>query len=108
MHDRDILIVTGKGKRSSRHLRPVLRPEVQRMLVEEFYPPIGTSSTPNNLGALKISADDANAWIEHQQQQKGVRFLAVADALRTITTGARLKKVLSQRLEKDPPNSKSE
>ena len=106
--DRDILIVTGKGKRSSRHLRPVLRPEVQRMLVEEFYPPIGTSSTPNNLGALRISADDANAWIEHQQQQKGVRFLAVADALRTITTGARLKKVLSQRLEKDPPNSKSE
>lgn len=99
--DKDVLIVTGKGKRSARHLRPVLRPEVQTMLMEEFYPPIGTSSVPNNMGALRISSDDANAWIEHQQQQKGVRFLAVADALKTITTGERLKKLLSQRVQTD-------
>ncbi len=98
---RDILIVTGKGKRSARHLRPVLRPEIQRMLVEEFYPPISTSSIPNNLGALRISSDDANAWITHQQQQKGVRFLAVADVLKTITTGSRLKRALKQKLEKE-------
>ena len=28
------------------------------------------------MGALRISADDANAWIEHQEEQKDARFLA--------------------------------
>ena len=103
--ERDVIIVTGKGTNSQKHLRPVLRPEVQRMLVEEFYPPMGTSSIPNNMGALRISADDANAWIEHQEQQKGARFLAVADLLKTITTGSRLKTLLSRNIKRFPTPS---
>ena len=103
--EKDILIVTGKGNNSQKHLRPILRPEVQKMLLEEFYPPISSSSIPRNMGALAIMRDDANAWIEHQQQQKGVRFLAVADALKTITTGARLKKLLSRNVERFPKSS---
>lgn len=97
--NQDILIVTGKGKRSEKHLRPVLRPEVQRMLMEEFYPPISTSSIPKNTGALKVSSGDVNAWLEYQKQQRGVRFLAVADILKTITMGTRLKKILAENLK---------
>merc|ERR1712238_116004 len=37
--DRDVLIITGRGRRSGERWKPVLRPEVQRMLMEEFYPP---------------------------------------------------------------------
>jgi pentatricopeptide repeat protein len=102
---RDVLIVTGKGSNSQKHLRPVIRPAVQRMLVEEFYPPISTSSLPNNMGALRISADDANAWIEHQEDQKGARFLAVADVLKTLTSGSRLKTLLSRNIKRFPTPS---
>jgi pentatricopeptide repeat protein len=103
--ERDVIIVTGKGSHSKKHLRPILRPEVQRMLVEEFYPPMSTSSIPNNMGALRITAEDANAWIEHQEQQKGARFLAVADLLKTITTGSRLKTLLSRNIKRFPTPS---
>ena len=100
--DSEITIIIGKGKRSSQHLRPVLRPEVQRMLLEEFYPPLGTSSVPGgNLGVLKGSISEIDAWVQHQQQQKGVRFLAVADALKTLTSGERLKQLLQKKASKD-------
>lgn len=98
--EKDILIVTGKGKRSDKYLRPVLRPEVQRMLIEEFYPPISTFSEPKNTGALRISHNDVNAWLDFQKQQKGVRFLAVAEIIKNITLGTRLKKILSSRTPK--------
>ncbi len=96
----DVTIITGRGKRSSQHLRPVLRPEVQRLLLEEFYPPIGTSSAPGNLGMLTLSAEDIDAWVKHQQQQKGVRFLAVADAIKSLTSGERLAQLLRNQAEK--------
>ncbi len=136
--ERDVLIVTGRGKHSKRHLRPILRPEVceiqdhnysdqirliqlffyslcpsthlfcfslcllhqqvQRMLVEEFFPPLSSSTAPKNTGALKVSVTDVNAWIEHQQQQRGIRFLAIAESLKTITSGSRLKQLLKRKL----------
>jgi pentatricopeptide repeat protein len=95
----DVMIITGQGKRSSQHLRPVLRPEVQRMLMEEFFPPIGTSSIPGNMGALKVPSADVNAWFQQQQQQKGVRFLAVADVLKTLTSGERLKSLIQKKID---------
>jgi len=97
----DVIIITGKGKRSSQHLRPVLRPEVQRMLVEEFYPPLGTISMPGNIGALSISSIDVDKWMNHQQQQKGARFLAVADALKSLTSGERLRQVLTNQMREE-------
>jgi hypothetical protein len=91
----DVLIVTGRGRGSARWLRPVLRPEVQRMLVEEFYPPISTVSMPRNMGALLVSAADVNQWMNYQQEQKGKRLLTVAEILKSFTSGSRLSRALS-------------
>ena len=92
--DRNVMIITGRGRRSGEKFRPVLRPEVQRMLTEEFYPPLTTSSIPKNMGALLVPSTDIEAWLSHQQQQKGERLLSVADVLRDISSGNRLEKAL--------------
>ena len=78
----DMIIVTGRGRNSALQLRPVLRPEVQRMLLEEFYPPLNTFSVPNNMGALIVPSGDISAWQAHQREQKGARMLAVAALLK--------------------------
>jgi hypothetical protein len=84
----DLIIVTGRGRSSALRMRPVLRPEVQRMLVEEFYPPLGSSSVPGNLGALRVPADDIQVWLDKQQVAKRSRVLAVATLLKQISAGA--------------------
>jgi len=95
----NMMIITGKGCNSELHLRPILRPEVQRMLLEEFYPPLNTMSVPGNMGALIILAQDIEAWQEHQQQQKGVRMLELASLLRNLSPQERLKKTIALSLE---------
>jgi len=102
---RDVIIVTGRGRRSGERFRPILRPEVQRMLTEEFYPPISTSSLPGNMGALIVPKQDINAWLNHQRQQKGERILFVADILRDLTTGSRLERALRKRITKAPTSA---
>lgn len=92
--ERDVMIVTGLGRRSGERFRPVLRPEVQRMLTEEFFPPMGTSSVPGNMGALLIPKSDIRAWLEEQRKQRGERLMLVADVLKDISTGNRLEKAL--------------
>jgi hypothetical protein len=102
---RDVLIITGRGRRSGERFRPVLRPEVQRMLTEEFYPPLGTSSIPGNLGALLVPGEDIKRWLSHQQKQKDKRLLLVADVLRDISSGNRLERALLRKFkagETDP------
>ena len=106
----DAMIITGRGRRSGERFRPVLRPEVQRMLTEEFYPPLGSSSIPGNMGALLVSSDDIQAWLNHQQQQKGERLMFVADVLRDISS-VRIEKALlssGNRLERALMKFKSE
>ena len=83
----DLLIVTGRGVNSFYQMRPILRPEIQRMLTEEFYPPLSTFSMPGNMGALRVPAGDIQAWAEHQRQQRGAKMLAVADALKNLSSG---------------------
>lgn len=83
---RDVIIITGRGRRSERRFRPVVRPEVQRMLVEEFYPPLSTSSVPGNMGALVVPSIDIQAWLEHQKEQKGLRLLTIADMLKDLSS----------------------
>ena len=100
--ERDVIIITGKGNKSERNLRPVLRPEVQRMLTEEFYPPMSTVSIRNNLGALRIPVSDVNSWIKHQEEAKGLRFLAVADVLKTLTSGQKLQRMLKRNMKRFP------
>ena len=91
---KDIIIITGQGLRSEERLKPVLRPEVQRMLTEEFFPPIGSSTVQGNLGALRLQREDIAAWLNNQQQQKGERLLMIADALRGISSGARIERAI--------------
>ncbi|KAL3776939.1 hypothetical protein ACHAW5_009251 [Stephanodiscus triporus] len=98
---RDVLIITGRGRRSGERFRPVLRPEVQRMLTEEFYPPLGTLSIPGNLGALLVPSDDIEGWLGHQRKQKGARLLFVADVLRDITSGNRLERALLRKFKSE-------
>ena len=92
---RDVIIITGRGKNSIRRFCPVLRPEVQRMLTEEFYPPLSTTSVPNNIGALKVPAEDIDAWLAFQRTQRGRRMLEVASILKHIGGGERLKRGVS-------------
>lgn len=82
----DLIIVTGRGMNSFYQMRPVIRPEIQRMLTEEFYPPLNTASMPGNMGALLVPAEDIQAWTIHQRQQRGVKMLAVADALKSLSS----------------------
>ena len=96
---RDVLIITGRGRRSGERFRPVLRPEVQRMLTEEFYPPLGSSSIPGNMGALLVPSNDIEGWLGHQRKQKGERLLFVADVLRDISSGNRLERALLRKFK---------
>lgn len=97
--DGDLVIITGRGMNSAQRLRPVLRPEVQRMLLEEFYPPLSTTSVPGNMGALRVPPHDVNEWVSQQRQQKGVRMLAIADILKNLTSGERIRKSIVMRLQ---------
>ena len=56
------------------------------MLTEEFYPPLGTFSVPGNLGALLVPSKDIEAWLDHQQAQRGERLMFVADVLRDLSS----------------------
>jgi len=100
--NKDVMIVTGCGRRSGERFRPVLRPEVQRMLTEEFYPPLSTTSIPGNMGALLVPRDDIKAWLNHQRQQKGGRLMHVADVLRDISSGHRLENALGSAFTPPP------
>ena len=64
------------------------------MLTEEFYPPLTTSLIPKNMGALLVPLTNIEAWLTHQQQQKGERLLYVADVLRDTSSGNRIEKAL--------------
>ena len=108
--DCDLHIVTGRGRHSAYQMRPILRPEIQRMLTEEFYPPLNTASVPGNMGALNVPLDDIQAWVSHQRQMKGVRMLAVADMIKRLSGTKRLKRsiALSLNARKVDEESKSE
>jgi pentatricopeptide repeat protein len=100
-NDVDMIIVTGRGMNSVQRLRPVLRPEIQRMLLEEFYPPLSTTSVPGNMGALRVPANDVREWVLEQRQQKGVRMLAIADVIKSLTSGERIRKSIELTLKSD-------
>jgi pentatricopeptide repeat protein len=71
--ENDMIIITGRGLNSALRMRPVIRPVVQRMLVEEFYPPFSTISVPGNMGAIRVASNDIKQWLDHREQ-KGARL----------------------------------
>jgi hypothetical protein len=100
--DNDMVIITGRGKKSALQMRPILRPEVQRMLIEEFYPPLSTVSVPGNMGALRVSSDGIVEWVEHQRQLKGDRMMAVAAFLKDFSSGHRIREAFSKAASAKP------
>jgi Smr domain len=80
----ELMIITGKGVNSKLKLRPILRPAVQQMLVEEFYPPLATTTSPGNTGVLVIPPGEISSWLDYQCQQRGVRMLLVAAMLKNL------------------------
>jgi hypothetical protein len=68
------------------------------MLLEEFYPPLNTVSVPGNMGALLVNADDIYRWQEHQEGQKGARMLAIAAAIKDLSSN-RLRKSIVLSIE---------
>jgi pentatricopeptide repeat protein len=92
MHSRrrDVIIVTGRGVNSADRFQPILRPQVQQMLTEEFYPPLSSSSLKGNMGALLVPAEDVNAWLLFHKQQRENHMLALANIIRNISSGNRL------------------
>lgn len=101
--DKDVIVLTGTGRRSGERFRPVLTTEVQKMLQLKFVPPLQALSAQGNKATLKIPKEDIVAWFDHQKRQKRERLLAVADVMRDISSGNRLERALMQsgnRLEK--------
>ena len=94
--ERDVVIVTGIGRRSGERFRPVLTAEVQKMLQGQFVPPLQAALAPGNKGMLKIPRGDVATWFGYQRRLKRERLLAVAEAMRDITSGERLERALMQ------------
>ena len=95
--DDGMVIVTGRGLNSALRMRPVLRPEIQRFLQEEFYPPLSTSSVPGNMGAIRVASEDISEWVSHQRQEKGARMLMIASMLKNVASpGSRLRSSLAR------------
>ena len=62
-----VVIITGQGKHSSTPYSPVVRPEVQRMLLDEFYPPLWSTTTVGNTGRLVVDSDAIQAYYDGQK-----------------------------------------
>ena len=77
-----IRIITGRGLNSKEKLKPVLRPEVQRMLCEEFFPPLNTATGEGNVGVLEVH--NVAEWREHNWTQKKAKFMKIAGAIRNV------------------------
>jgi hypothetical protein len=57
-------------------------------------PPVNTYSIPGNMGALRVSYTDIGAWLDHQNKAKSTHMLALAAALRTLSSTERLRSLL--------------
>ncbi|CAM9162008.1 unnamed protein product [Discosporangium mesarthrocarpum] len=77
----DLTIITGVGRGSLYAFQPVLRPEVQRMLMEEFYPPLDSATEPQNPGRVIISQASIQVWLEHNYEAKRPVMARLAAAL---------------------------
>jgi len=78
-------IITGKGKNSRHALRPVLRPEVQRMLSEEFYPPLNTVTGARGRGDMGVlEVDNVGEWREYNRVVRDEKIKIVGSLLGNV------------------------
>jgi len=85
----DLVVITGRGLHSNEWLRPVLRPDVQSLLVERFNPPISSWTVPGNTGRLVVDAVGIAAWAEQSKQTKAALMRRLSGALFSKRVAAR-------------------
>jgi hypothetical protein len=64
IRDHSLTIITGIGKRSINKLEPVIRPQVQDMLLEQFYPPLSSMTMTGNTGRVLVTQEAIQEWVE--------------------------------------------
>ncbi|CBJ28259.1 conserved unknown protein [Ectocarpus siliculosus] len=77
----DLTIITGMGRGSLHAFQPIIRPEVQRMLTDEFYPPLDSATEVGNTGRVVVSAKTIEAWLDHNVEAKRPVMARLAAAL---------------------------
>ena len=60
----DMVLISGLGKGSLVPFSPTIRPLVQDLLVEQYYPPIDSTTVPGNAGRVVVSRESLLAWLE--------------------------------------------
>jgi len=78
---KDVILITGRGAHSKRLFKPVLRPEVQRYLLEDFYPPLSTSTVVGNTGAIRILKSDVEAWMQFNMRKKNAHIFRLSEVI---------------------------
>ncbi|KAF0692601.1 Aste57867_16330 [Aphanomyces stellatus] len=61
----DLKIITGKGRGSKEFLKPVLKPEIEQMLLRDFG--LRSHSPSYNPGCLIVTVDQLKKWIDKQE-----------------------------------------
>jgi len=67
---KDLVLISGLGKGSLVRFSPTLRPLVQDMLVEQYYPPINSVTQPGNAGRVVVGRGSLLAWLEGRELGK--------------------------------------
>jgi hypothetical protein len=75
----DLVVITGRGVHSAERLQPVLRPEVQTLLVERFA--LSSWTAPGNQGRLVVDAAGIAAWAEQAQDTKAALMRRLSAAI---------------------------
>ena len=93
--DVDVLIVTGRGKNSRVKYEPVLRPQIQELLIEAIYPPLPSYTLKGNMGAIMLEREGVREWVNYESWVKGRLLVGVAGRLRGV--GERVRMAVEKR-----------
>ena len=63
---KDFVFITGIGRNSEMPFEPVLRPAMQRMLMEDFEPPLPCETVEHNPGRMLVRSNDLLLWLNAQ------------------------------------------
>lgn len=67
---KDLVLISGLGKGSLVRFSPTLRPLVQDMLVEQYYPPIDSVTQPGNAGRVVVARGSLLSWLEGKEAER--------------------------------------
>ena len=93
--DVDVVIVTGRGKNSKVPYEPILRPQIQDLLIDAIYPPLPSYTLRGNLGAIMLEREGVREWVSWESWVKGRLLVGVAGKLRGV--GERVRKAVERK-----------